>query len=244
MHKKDGHHRSYLRQSSGFVNFDGKLPSNEEQGPLSLQQISARKILDKFRIERLVKSDIEGLSTDLLAKIVDSVPPVIPSTNVTGVTSEGRKAAAYDLNFEERAALISAIKGFKPDWEDINLDRWEQRDTVLYYSLFNAHFLPSAAELRVLLMKNDIHVTIVARDCCDLDNVINNYYTKIFVIENNEISFERMDLPQAIRVKDHPLIHKYGHLFKTWKDIAHEERTEFTSQTLGDFKQYWTNKAS
>jgi hypothetical protein len=46
MHKKDGHHRSYLRQSSGFVNFGVKLPSNEEQGPLSLQQISARKVLN------------------------------------------------------------------------------------------------------------------------------------------------------------------------------------------------------
>jgi hypothetical protein len=52
----------------------------------------------------------------------------------------------------------------------------------------------------------------------------------------------RMDLPQEIRAEDHPLIHKYSHLFKTWKDIWHEERTEFTSQTLGDFKQYWANK--
>jgi hypothetical protein len=175
MHKKDGHHRSYLRQSSGFVNFGVKLPSNEEQGPLSLQQISARKILDKFRTEGLVKSDIEGLPTDLLAKIVDSVPLVIPSTNVTGVTSEGRKAAAYDLNFEERAALISAVRALKPDGEDINLDRWEQRDAVLYYSLFDGPFFPSAVELRDILKETDIHVTMVARDSCDWDGEINNH---------------------------------------------------------------------
>jgi hypothetical protein len=46
MHNKDGHHRSYLRESSGFVNFDVKLSSKEERGPLCLQQISSRKVLN------------------------------------------------------------------------------------------------------------------------------------------------------------------------------------------------------
>ena len=98
--------------------------------------------MDKFRTAGLVKSDIEGLPTDLLAKIVDSVPLVIPSKNVTGSTPEGRVAAPYDLNFEERAALILAVKGLKPVSSYCHVR-----------SCFKIEFASKQSQLKMVMMK-------------------------------------------------------------------------------------------
>jgi hypothetical protein len=217
-----------------------------------LQRVAAARTLALFEQGELSTEVLQSMDNELLMLVVRAIPLTEPTTEAdpTPYDLSGRFAlvkSPWKINIEKRIELIQTISNLRAD-----LDRnWAEdlyNEPVMLNFEFCNRSMPRPTQLIALMQRENIKVSIIGRTSCEWENEQKNLelnsFTRVFVIENQQLAHQRIDLPQRIEPGDHVLLNTFGGLLRGYKDIEsmlNNDRTEFSS-SAGNFKLFYSHR--